>query len=675
MRICRALCLVVCLCIPNAVVSAQLFEVFNLDASAHPTMRAKVIYAPNGVQSRPITASDIRITDVGVTVPVTSVTCEVVSPEALHICIILDFKNYSPLVRYGLRRLIEQLPMPEADVAILSTYEHVQVIQDYTRDRGKALAAVDAVTESPGLDLQRAFYSLPNGAIPFSEGRTGKTMIIFVSDLHCPKFNLDEARLYADAKKHRMSVNSILLGTSDITGLFKRIAINTTGVVHEHVKSEEGFDLAINRMWSVAYGSCSIEWQSPPLCDAMHTVVFDHLTSGQAHSFTYFAPRENLASWTISPRLIRLVYKPGVELDTVVELKARFKRASIVAITTNPPEVTAVPTSMTVDTTQITRLHVRWLRTPGSQHGQVNIMTDCGELTLHLYQPDSGKIFDPIQLRVPNGGEEYIGGTSAVLTYDGVADEDIVHAQMSTDAGATWTKIGSGKGGSIPWAVPPTQSNSCLARIESKPTTPISIVDSITHSARTSRFLDWFIDPRERWLIVAIDDSTSVYDFDTFDFLMTLPTKGVADPGSIASPDNGDYVAVAVDSGVVILYDAQTWVERRRLKVTNDDQTPAISVSPSGEYILVRGFKTGYDRRGLTLFDSAGVVIYDTDMRQEDLRGSAHLHPNGEYIAWSSVSVAYLMVSSRQYSHHLQCHGPRSGFNSRSWLKWCVFLP
>ncbi len=640
--ICRAICVVVSLCTLYATSLAQMFEVFNLDPSAHPTMRGTVIYAPNGVKNTPITASDIRITDMGVTVPVTSVSCQVVPPEPLHICIILDFKNYRPLVRYGLRRLINQLPMPEADVAILSTYEHVQVIQDYTRDRAKALAAVDAVTESPGLDLERAFYSLPNGCIPFSEGRTGKTMIVFVSDLHCPKFNLDENKLYADAKKNSMSVSSILLGTSDITGVFRRIATTTQGVVHENVKSEEGFDVTIAGMWSVAYGSCKIEWESPPSCNATHTVAFDHAPSGLSDSSSYAVPILNVASWYVEPRFIRVVNTPGVELDSLVGITARLKRTNIVNIITEPPSIIAEPTSMVIDTVHSTRMRVRWMRSASEPpHGLVTIVTDdCKRMYLHLSMQDSVGAPDPIRLLVPNGGEEHTGGTKAVLTYGGVADDVPVNAFISTNKGSTWKEIGTSRGGTMTWDVPPTPSDECLARIEAGMQGSLSVLDSAVLADSSTSEFQWLVDPLERWILLAGGDSTTVYDFETMTPLFRLPIKGATENGSLSMSENGRYVAVGSDSGVVVLYDGDTWVERRRMKVSNDHGTPAVTITASGEFILVRGDNKDYQYGvGLTLFDSTGTVLFDSN----DVRArAADIHPDGEYIAWGYYGAGFL---------------------------------
>jgi hypothetical protein len=75
-----------------------------------------------------------------------------------------------------------------------------------------------------------------------------------------------------------------------------------------------------------------------------------------------------------------------------------------------------------------------------------------------------------ITVTSPNGGENWVEGTSQVISWTSVGAISSVDIEYSTNNGSTWTNVvsnhpnGTG-GGSYAWTVPNTPSNQCLVRI------------------------------------------------------------------------------------------------------------------------------------------------------------------------------------------------------------------
>lgn len=621
----RILILFAGLLVLHSTLAAQSLRVHSVDASAYPAMSAEVRYSTMPPYYVPITASDLTLKDNGVTVPVLNVTCDPVRTEPVHVCFILDFKSYKPLVVEGIEKMIRQLRMPETDVAILSTYEQVQVIQDFTRDRASALASARTITTSPGLDLQRAFFSEPNGAIPFVKGRTGRTILVFVSDLHCPLFNLDFIRFQNEAKQSNIEVSSILLGTTDYTGIFSNMAAATGGIVRERVTSTEGFDNVIQDLWAKIYVACTMTWMAPRSCNARHDIEVLHRDVPQPAVASYDAPAAELIRWTASPTYVRMPPSAaGAIIDTLIRLDATFAPLSIVSVTASRQDVTLTPSSTVVDTNGTTTVRVQWTKqTNATETAVVRVeLENCGHMIIVLVfvGRDDPAAADPIRIRVPNGGEEYTAGTMAAITYDGVPSTTYVQGQVSIDNGRTWTSVGYGRGGSLPWNVPPTPSDSCLARIDASPSATIELVDSALYSRKWTMADRWYVDPQQRHLYMGgAADSVIIYDAMAMVEVGRLPYDLDLNLG-FGAPSDASYVAFGINGGDVVVLDGLTFAERRRYDLPRMVAAPDVSVSADGTRILVRQNTPNVANfTAATVLDSSGVMLYDSIIAANDI--------------------------------------------------------
>ncbi|HLP28712.1 MAG TPA: choice-of-anchor D domain-containing protein [Candidatus Didemnitutus sp.] len=526
--------------------------------------------------------------------------------------------------------------MPEADVAILATYEHLQVIREYTRDRALALAGAALITTSPGLDLQRAFFSEPHGAIPFTKGRSGRTIIVFISDLHCPKYNLDFDAFTLECQKNRLSVSSILLGTTDYTGIFKSMASATGGVVRESVSNSADFKIAIEQLWEAVYGDCVIEWTAPYTCDQIHDITIEHKPTTQRNRYTYVIPWSRVVDWSVKPRFVRTKQSAaGTVIDTLLRLQSRLSQLQITSVECDRPEVVLTPSAMVIDTTGMLTVRVQWTKqSDATEKATITIKTDsCSSVsaTIVFVGLNDSTAANPIQLLIPNGGEEYIGGTMAEISYDGVPDSTVVRASISIDNGKSWQSVASGTGGKLPLRIPTTPSDSCLARIQSTVRGTLRGVDSIfTKNRHYSGTTSWYLDPLERWILVSTNrQNIEVHDASTMTYLTDLPFDSFVF-GSFGSPDDGSFIVFSVNTPEILMLDTTAFSEIRRMTPKlKRGYCPKIDVTPTGERILALENLGGY-YTGLTVYDKSGMVIIDTMMNCND----AIIDPSGKILVW-----------------------------------------
>lgn len=306
-------------------VNAQSISLFGIDASNFPTMKGKFYaFDAAGQQQRP-GISELSLTENGQPRTITSVSCPNDPSSLLSVCIMVDTYKYIDLARKGSERLVNFLTPTKDEIGITMMNHGVQIHHDFTKDLVKAATAATTVPEAPGVDIQSMFYYPIAGGVPFISGRTSdKKILILISDLHCPKLTLDEVRLYQDAAKYNISVYSVLLGSSDYSGLFKRIATKTRGNVFEFVTTETQitnvFQEIVRRERNLP---CDIVWESGGNC------IQDYLTNitlqwnSIKSNVEYPLPNGGFNHIKVNPASISFGKKiPGTIIDTTITLTA-----------------------------------------------------------------------------------------------------------------------------------------------------------------------------------------------------------------------------------------------------------------------------------------------------------------------------------------------------------------
>ena len=628
--------LVLLLLTATAPLAAQKLVVHELDPSGFPQIRLRftaVDAAGSPVYN--LTAADLSVVENGGGRIVTSLSCPPpVEPERISVGLMIDAHSHDALVKAGARRLINFLQMPKNELGMVALGDGAYVLQDFTRDRATALAAAGNIEKSPGTDLQTMFYDRYAGGIPFISGRPTRKVLVLLTDLHCPKLNINEDQLYADAARERISIYSVLLNSSDYGDLFKRIASRTGGRVFTNVTTAEQIENIFEEIVILEqYRSCEMTWNSELGCTIFDKAVVSIPSLGATTGIEYVKPFSSLILLDVSPSSIRLgSVAAGTHRDTTVTITARNRAITIDEISSSNPAFTILSPAppLTLGPGESRDVVVRYTAADdGYAFTRIDFKTDaCRDpiLVLSTGRLRTAPPEQTLKLTHPNGGEEFLVGTDTVITWEGLLPDDPVRLEYSVDNGATWDLIREGASGlSYPWEAPNRPSDRCLARV-----TQMGGMGAPSEDVET--YLDFggysydieFTPDGSRVVVGGVNSMFRVFDVETGEQVLSV-TPGHANTLEL-SPDG---LTIAIGNfKSVILFELETGKAIDTLG-GHPDNILSVAFSPDGTQLA------SADERGQ-------VIIWDMGTRAEITRFKPHgqmavrqvaYHPDGLLLA------------------------------------------
>jgi WD40 repeat protein len=458
--------------------AAQSLSVFNLDTTNFPTMKARFFaFDANGNQVNP-SASEITVTEDGIPRAVTSLTCSPKKdPTPISLGIMVDTYSGIDLAKEGAQKLTNLLSIPTSEAGITMMDHGAFIVQDLTQKHTKLDTAIAKLQPAPGVDLQTMFYAPNAGGVPFvSAGRNGKKVLVLITDLHCPLFNLNKQQLYADARSQNISVYIILIGTKDEFGYSKEIADNTGGILFESITSTKQMDMALFSILSSAdnLSPCELTWNTDINCDLTRNVVFTY--QNNKDNATYSEPPGQIPELNFSSYGVDFgQIIPGQSKDISITITAKNLPIIITNITISDNAFKIVgggpPPSFTLAPGQSRTLVIRYTPTDSSYKFEKVMITSnvCLANPIYLMGGFDSKKDSTVSLTVvqPNGGEKFLIGDTEKITWANTLPNDTVSISYSIDNGRTWKKItDSACANSYLWILPATPSDSCLIKIQ-----------------------------------------------------------------------------------------------------------------------------------------------------------------------------------------------------------------
>lgn len=483
-RICRWLlvCLVVA-AYSGVPLHAQSLTLFDIDASAHPTMRAKFYaFDAQGNVQRPL-AAELAITEDGVSRTITNVTCPTPAPpRALSSVLVVDvsgsmsgsINNTSKidLAQSAARSWVNALPLGNSECALVSFDGANYLNQDFTTDRTRLLAAIDKLGPLGNTDYNMALIEPAAGGLLVSKNGKHQRLIILVTDGHAPDPNI--SAIIDEANRQSCIIFCVTLGLPAPQSL-RTIATQSGGEVFENVTTIEQAELVYRNIMATAQNStpCGIEWQSGFRCQAGGTDAMLNW-QGQTAVARYLPPSTAVAKLEFSPPFYRFERPPiGTPIPQTVTVTASNAAFTVTNITTSNPAYTLTPTSFSLQPNESRTLTLTY--TAADSGFTFARFTLENALCLQSFFASGGypgiKPKTPtLKLTHPNGGETFVVGSDTVITWEGIPPTDLVELHYTIDNGATWKLIDTARGLAYRWTnVPRPTSSTCRVRVEMIP--------------------------------------------------------------------------------------------------------------------------------------------------------------------------------------------------------------
>ncbi|MFN3194899.1 MAG: choice-of-anchor D domain-containing protein [Chlorobiota bacterium] len=455
------------------IASAQSFNVFDIDTSEYPIMKAKFYSIDeNGDQILNHTTSDFEITENGNPAEVLSVSCPEPLPIPLSVGIMVDTHHEINLARHGSERFVNFLKMPQNEIGFTYMNGRPLLFQDFVKDKQKAISSSKQIPPAPGgTSLSEMFFDDYTGGIELIKNREVQNrVLIFISDLHCPNLNIDEQELIQQAIDNNIRIFSVLLGTTDYTGLFKRISSSTKGVVFENLKdSSEIRNVFDDIFFRVQNDPCEIVWNGIPTCEYSSNIEILNKVNKKKFKKELGLSDKQILSLEPDKYFVNLGIRNRDTIITVTSKNSSHRISNIFFDPDNGNFEISSPLPITIPKNSSVDIKLSYTSKDDSrEYSIMNVIGDYCNTSIGLLKGDKNKPLTQktLELKHPNGGEIFLAGSDTIITWKGISDGEDIDLKFSYNKGYNWEVIESNPFSySSIWEVPFIESDSCLISI------------------------------------------------------------------------------------------------------------------------------------------------------------------------------------------------------------------
>ncbi len=483
--------------------SSQSLSVYNCDASNFPTVRAKFFaFDSLGNQITNLSPSDFSVFENGIPRKVTSISCPEPKPsKPLSLALGIDISE--SMVPWDLGKqfaasLCYYLQMPPSEMAVQVCDNCAYILQDLTTDKTEILDCLYMADDGNFDDKAGQLLNWDSGLLNIARaGKNKRIAVLFTDGIPGVTYPHPDSIYKEKWKESKFGMNDSLqqqcidsCAKSDIH--FYTVLINDAGDIPEGwnasfygiSKSSGGYfyDKVDDSLATVAVAKrlilqaqagdpCEIEWESFPVCVSKMVDVQINLNNNKTTATTRYHPAYyRLARLDFSPITVKFLYAlPGIQKDTTITVTAINNDFNVSNITCSNPAFTISPTNFFLKAGQSRNLDITFTPTDSSYiFAKFTFENDYCPIMYYASGgfPGIRPKFPTIKLIEPNGGQEFVAGVDTVITWDGVAPDEMVKLEYSTNSGVDWLPIANNASGySYYWKVPKTPSKFCLVRV------------------------------------------------------------------------------------------------------------------------------------------------------------------------------------------------------------------
>ena len=462
---------------------SQSLNLFDIDTTNYPLMKGKFYaFDGQGQQLNP-SISEITLTENGIARTITNVSCPPPGTiSAISSVLVIDVSGSMSismgsaanidLAKSAARAWVNGLPQGKSQCAITSFDHDNYLNQDFTSDKTKLLNAIDQLSPNGGTNYDAALLNPLAGGLLITKTGKYKKVIVLLTDGQASRPNI--TGIIAEANQQGCVIYCVTLGMPAPQSL-KDIASGTGGQFFENVTSVQEAEMIYKKILneSTGNGPCTIEWQSKSSCNTgMIDVEMNYPSQSLSAKSKYNSSSKSSARLEFNPSSVRFT-DPAINTWAVqkVMVTAKYDDFNVTDILINNGAFTIRPKSFSLRAGDSIELTIEYLPADsGYNYCRFDfINTTCQTKYIASGGWKGKKVtVRTLKLIQPNGGEVFVAGSDAEITWDGVAPDEPVRLEYRISDSSPWIRIAdSAKGLKHTWRVPNTPSNNCLARVTS----------------------------------------------------------------------------------------------------------------------------------------------------------------------------------------------------------------
>ncbi|MBU3742781.1 MAG: VWA domain-containing protein, partial [Candidatus Kapabacteria bacterium] len=431
------------------LVSAQTCTLLDVDSSAFPTLRARIMAFDAQGRKQQLQAPDVRLLVNGVRQVIQEVLCgDTVAPQPVSAVLVVDASvsmsgGHLAMAQAAARAWINAPLANDGECAIVRVGDGVFVDQDLTKDRQRLLAAVDAFAVRGPMDHQQALLHPIVGGLAVGAAGNGKRIVVMITDGVPDRMDVDD--VVAEAERLNCSIGVIVLGV-DAPDSFREIARRTGGSVHDRIESIEHAVLASRLILHASANvvPCTVSWQYMPQCAAQQNVI-DVLWQGDTSRTVHAADQARQARLEFTPYKFSFPNpRLGETIRRTVVVTARNATFTVDNVSSSDKAFSIAPrTFQLADGEQIELTVTYRVLDSTLRHCEFAFQNDICTQSFYAHGGFYENVASGQKLRVthPNGGERFGVGNDIEIRWEGASADDSMQIDVSTDNGTTWTPI------------------------------------------------------------------------------------------------------------------------------------------------------------------------------------------------------------------------------------------
>ncbi len=453
---------------------AQHLNVIEVDTSNYPMMSAKFIALDKKLNFvNDIKKEECSIIENEISQKIIKVVNQAGEPEMQSVVIIVDVSGSMGgtnlnLAKDAIIEFISLTPFSTTELAIITFNSNVFVNQDFTRNKGKLINAVQGIQASGGTDYNIAMFGSNNSALNLTQKRAeAEPTIIFLTD---GLSSANYQNISALANSQKAKIYSITLNMPMPHDLAEITAL-TDADYFENISTTEEAKLAYLSILSKTFNFYSeIFWESERSCDELIDYTFTARQNYKSEDY-----------YQIYPSLTKGIYfeKQVVAFDpNISQNKMEIKIGAH-----NPATITNINIKDTssfdikynfklpIKIVPGKLLKVTVIKKDGAkQQSTTNVSVDtdvCKPKKFYIFNGNIANFIVPGSLivRNPNGGEEFYSGEITSIKWINKTPNKLVNIYVSSDNGKHYTWIKRTSRTKLSWLIPGMPSDSCLIKV------------------------------------------------------------------------------------------------------------------------------------------------------------------------------------------------------------------